>query len=348
MHDFASTCRFPDASRQDVAPCTNLHEHAPTAQHFLGRSPAAASVRSRLTAFAASDANVMLVGPTGTGHELAARILHQMSPRSSGPFVAIDLGSIADGLADSELFGHVRGSFTGASNARRGLIAEANGGTLFLDEITNASLSLQGRLLRAIEEREIRPVGADRSEVFDVRIVAATNRDLVADTRAGRFRQDLCFRLDVLRLRLPPLDERREDVPMLARHLLAKVSGRTGRSNELTPSAEMALASRSWPGSVRELRNAIEHAAALAGSDPIAVEHLPEVVTESAAAGTAASWDCWFAQTERAFLLARLGANGWNRSRTARELRISRQALYDRIDRYGLRPTISSPVAAIE
>lgn len=314
---------------------------------FIGPSPSACAVRAQVAAFAASDANVLVVGASGTGKELVARALHDMSPRRDNPFVAIDCGALTESLAESELFGHARGAFTGAVSPRRGLLVEAGAGTLLLDEASNASPQLQARLLRVLEQREVRPVGGNRAHAIDARVIAATNRDLMEEVDAGRFREDLLFRLDVLRIELPSLADRRDDVPDLVEHLLERVERRTGLPLCVSEEALSELGAREWPGNVRQLRNALERAVALARGSLIEVHHLPRVERVSQRQSpTSTSWRTWQAAQERSFLLSHLEANGWNRSATARRLGMSRQALHDRLRRHDLRPRLVAPEAA--
>lgn len=315
---------------------------------FVGTSPAAAFVRAQLAAFASSDCPCLLIGDSGSGKELAARILHEASARRAKPFVAIDCGAIAQSLLESELFGHVRGAFTSASGDRRGLFEEAHGGTLFLDEISSATPAFQACVLRALETRLIRPVGGNGVRAVDVRVIAASNRDLRADAAAGRFRADLLWRLDVLRIHLPSLAHRREDVPAIAEHLLRVIDERIGASHELSPETKSVLAARSWPGNARELRNALEYSVAMAGGEPvIAPHHLPTHEASDVVYTVPPTWARFRAREERAFLLEVLVAHKWNRTRAARTLGMSRQALHERIRKLGLRPVLVPPVDAV-
>jgi DNA-binding NtrC family response regulator len=225
---------------------------------------------------AASDATVLILGESGTGKELVARALHQSSPRAAGPFVPVDCGALAEGVLESELFGHARGAFTGAQSARRGLFEEASGGTLFLDEIGDVGPGLQARLLRVLQEGTIRRVGTNEAIPVDARVVAATNRDLEAAVKEGRFREDLFYRLNVVTLRIPPLRDRREDVPLLAEHFAAK-HGR-GEGAAVSREARELLAAYDWPGNVRELENVIARALALNPSGVVVPADLPERV----------------------------------------------------------------------
>lgn len=228
------------------------------------RSSQMAELMAEARMVAASDASVLIRGESGTGKEVLARAIHRASPRVRGPFIAINCGAIPEQLLESELFGHVKGAFTGASSARVGLVQAANGGTLFLDEIGDMPLSLQVKLLRVLQERVVRPVGSTRAEPVDVRLVSATHRDLDAAMAEGQFREDLYYRLDVVSLTLPKLDERREDIPLLAAHFVQLVSAKYGKEiTGFAPDALEALATAAWPGNVRQLYNVVEQSCAL-------------------------------------------------------------------------------------
>jgi two-component system response regulator HydG len=231
---------------------------------IVGRSEAMQSVFKLIGQLAASDATVLITGESGTGKELVAKALHFNSARVKRPFVPINCAAVPAGLLESELFGHVKGAFTGAVGGRRGLFREANGGTLFLDEIGDMAPELQAKLLRAIEDRTVRPVGSDESLRLDVRLVAATNTDLPARIREGRFREDLYYRLAVIPIHLPPLRERKDDLPLLAEHFLHRATVAANKSiGGFTPDAMAALLRHSWPGNVRELENVVQRAVTL-------------------------------------------------------------------------------------
>lgn len=237
---------------------------------IVGASPATRRLTMQLEAIAPRGSTVLLEGATGAGKELAARAIHGASGRAAGPFVEVNCSAIPATLFESELFGHVKGSFTGAVGSRPGSFEQADGGTLFLDEVGELPLELQPKLLRVLQEREVRRVGATRATKIDVRIVAATNRDLEAMVRRGEFREDLFYRLSVVPIRLPSLAERKSDVPLLATHLLNKIRRREGlREKRLGPPAMERLAAYAWPGNVRQLENVIEKAAALSGDRPV-------------------------------------------------------------------------------
>jgi DNA-binding NtrC family response regulator len=246
--------------------------------NVVGRSEGMLQVYKTAARVAATDATVLVVGESGTGKELVARAIHSSSPRASGAFIAVDCGAIAEGVLESELFGHARGSFTGATGARRGLFEEASGGTLFLDEIGDIGGRIQGQLLRVLQEGEIRRVGESAPVKVDTRVVAATNKDLAEAVKVGKFREDLFYRLNVVTIRIPPLRERREDIPLLAEHFAAQHAGERGAS--LTTEAREALLAWDWPGNVRELENAVARALALNPGGTILPEDLPEAVRE--------------------------------------------------------------------
>jgi DNA-binding NtrC family response regulator len=243
--------------------------------NILGRSKAMQSVFDQIRAVADSDASVFLLGPSGSGKELVARAIHFNSPRKIGPFVAVNCGAIPEALLESELFGHEKGSFTGADRRRRGLVVEAQGGTLFLDEIGEMPLSLQVKLLRVLQDRVVRPVGSNEEVRIDFRVISATNRDLPVVVRQGRFREDLYYRLAVIPIHIPSLRERPEDIPLLAEHFLERASASLRKNLEgFDEGATKWLLSHRWPGNVRELENVVERAATLARGPLITQEDL--------------------------------------------------------------------------
>src|SRR5438552_5026663 len=246
--------------------------------NVVGRSESMLQVYKTAARVALTDATVLVVGESGTGKELVARAIHSSSPRAAGPFIAVDCGAIAEGVLESELFGHARGSFTGATGARRGLFEEASGGTLFLDEIGDIGARVQGQLLRVLQEGEIRRVGESSAVKVDTRVVAATNKELAEAVKSGKFREDLFYRLNVVSIRIPPLRERREDIPLLAEHFAARHAGARGAT--LTTDAREAMLAWDWPGNVRELENAVARALALNPGGTILPEDLPEAVRE--------------------------------------------------------------------
>ena len=248
--------------------------------NIVGRSEAMLQVYKTAARVALTDATVLVNGESGTGKELVARAIHTASNRASGPFIAVDCGAIAEGVLESELFGHARGSFTGATGARRGLFEEAGNGTIFLDEIGDIGPRIQSQLLRVLQEGEIRRVGESQPIRVDARVVAATNKDLAEHAKAGKFREDLYYRLNVVTIQLPPLRDRKEDIPLLAEHFAAKHAGVRGAT--LTTQAREALTAYSWPGNVRELENAVARALALNPSGTILIDDLPEPVRVAA------------------------------------------------------------------
>jgi DNA-binding NtrC family response regulator len=243
---------------------------------IIGATPRMRRVIRLIEKIAPTEATVLITGESGTGKELVARAIHQLSPRSAKVFLAVNAGAFPEHLIESELFGHVRGAFTGAERDRRGLFEQASGGTLFLDEVAEMAPHLQVRLLRVLESGEVRPVGGAETRQVDVRVIAATNQDPLAAVRRGRLREDLFYRLNVFHLVLPPLRERREDIPLLAAYFVERKSRELGKEvTHFTPDAQRALMRYEYPGNVRELQNAIERAVILADGDAITLENLP-------------------------------------------------------------------------
>ena len=301
------------------------------ASDFVTSDPAAREVLDLVDRVAPRDVAVLVTGESGTGKELVARRLHARSHRSAGPFVALNAAALPETLAESELFGAEKGAFTGADQARAGRFEEASGGTLFLDEVGELPLTLQGKLLRALEERVVRRLGAARDLPVDVRIVSATNRDLAAEASEGRFRQDLYFRLAVVVVRVPPLRDRPDDVPLLARTLVARLAARHAVPvPEITPEALSALSHHAWPGNVREMRNVLERAVVVRGGAEIRAADL-----DLATAGAQAH-PLHRDQREREALLEALRRSGGRREEAARTLGISVRTLYYRLKQLGL------------
>ncbi|HEY5933190.1 MAG TPA: sigma 54-interacting transcriptional regulator [Kofleriaceae bacterium] len=285
----------------------------------------------------ASDLPVLILGETGVGKEIMSRAVHQASPRASKPFIAINCAALNDALLESELFGHERGAFTGASTAKTGLLEAASGGTIFLDELGDMSLAIQAKLLRVIEEGEVRRVGGIKSRKIGVRFVAATNTDLETATERGRFREDLYFRLSAATLVIPPLRERPREIELLARRFANHAAKRMGASSatvEIDPAALALLAGYSWPGNIRELRNVIERAVLLSGDGPITAAHLPTEKMHGTfvrpAPGVELSAD------ERTRILAALEQAGGNQAQAASLLGVSRRTLINRLEQYNL------------
>jgi len=309
---------------------------------LLGRSPAMRRVYDTVLRAAATDASILVTGESGTGKELVARALHDKGRRAGGPFVAINCGALPETLLESELFGHARGSFTDAHASRAGLLVRASGGTLFLDEIGEAPAGLQAKLLRALEDRRVRPVGGDDERPFDARIVCATNRDLEAEIEAGRFRSDLYYRINVIRIDLPPLRARGDDVLLLAQRLVAQIAGAAGKNvaGIAAPAAEK-LSAYAWPGNVRELRNCIERAVALTRFEEITVADLPETIQDYRRSRLVLDLDDPgqlppLEEVERRYILRVLEAVQGHRTRAAEVLGLDRKTLYRKLERYGV------------
>ncbi len=310
-------------------------------QGIVGKSQAMKDLVSLLERIAPSDVPILIEGESGTGKDLLARAAHAMSSRAAGPYVALNMSAIPENLAEAELFGHEKGAFTGAEQARAGFFAEADGGTLFLDEVGLLPPGLQPKLLRVLQDGEYIPVGSRKPRKANVRIVAATNEDLRKSVKEGRFREDLWFRLRVVPLRLPPLRERREDVPMLVEHLVNKHALRLSRP-PLRPDAEAmrALLDHPWPGNVRELEHAIERGLLLARGDTITLVDLPPELAQPApdagAGGAEGRYrrarDAW----ERKFLEDLLREAGGSVGKAAELAGIHRSTLYEKLARYGL------------
>jgi two-component system response regulator AtoC len=288
-------------------------------------------------------ATVLLTGESGTGKEVLARAIHAQSGRREEAFVAVNCGAIPEMLLESELFGHSRGAFTGASRARRGLFVEADGGTLFLDEIGELPVALQVKLLRVLQEEEVRPLGESKPLQVDIRVIAATSRQLEEEVAAGRFREDLFYRLNVLRVPVPPLRERREDIAVLVDHLVGRARETLGKPiRSVTDDALARLLAYPWPGNVRELENVIERAVILAETDRITLRDLPEnVVSPELRPGVLGAGDLSLRRARKvleADMINRaLRATGGNRTHAARLLEISHRALLYKIKEYGVR-----------
>jgi DNA-binding NtrC family response regulator len=300
---------------------------------------------------APTDSTVLLLGESGTGKELIARSLHLQSRRAQGPFVPVNVGAIPETLVESELFGHARGAFTGAAGERAGLVEQADGGTLFLDEIGDMPLTAQVKLLRTLERNEVRRLGDNVERVVNVRVIAATHRDLQAEIAAGRFREDLYYRLNVVQIELPPLRERREDIGLLAAYFLERVGRREGRTRlAFSPEAEALIDRYDYPGNVRELENAIEHALAVGEGDTITAADLPSAFRSprllpggrahaaAAVAGEAAvpreQWS--LAAIEKEHIERVLALHRGNATGAAKQLGISRTTLWRKLRQYGL------------
>lgn len=305
---------------------------------LVSRSPAMRPLFDLLPAVAASSSTVLVLGETGTGKELVARTIHANGPRAAGPFVAVNCGALPDNLLESELFGYKAGAFTGAVKDKPGRFALAKGGTLFLDEIGEISPALQVRLLRVLQERRYEPLGSVESESADVRIVAATHRDLAAEVRSGRFREDLYYRVNVVRVELPPLRLRKDDIPLLVEQFVSRFNAQQGKAIEgVSMEAMSFLVAHDWPGNIRELENAIERAFVGCSSGWLGIEQLPEEWRRSRSPGAAVA-DLRIArdQLDAEAILAALGRNGGNRVAAARELGVHKSTFFRMVKRLGL------------
>ncbi len=302
-----------------------------------GRSPAIAAILEIVERVAPTDASILIEGESGTGKGLVAQAIHRGSARAGGPFLAINCGGFQDPLLESELFGHEKGAFTGASSAKEGLFEVADGGTLFLDEVGEMSPAMQAKLLQVLDSRQLRRVGGTRLHRVDVRIVAATNKTLAEEVREGRFREDLYYRLNVVNLVVPPLRERKEDIPLLAEHFLAamQVSGRKAKG--VSPEAMRCLADYSWPGNVRELANMIERLIILTRGQVIEVKDLPPTLRGGASAAPAATaMPVSLSDMERLHIARILAETGGKKMRAARLLGIDLKTLNKKIKDYGI------------
>jgi DNA-binding NtrC family response regulator len=312
---------------------------------LIGRSPAMLELYKEIARVAPARSTVLIVGESGTGKELVARSIHQHSPRAARPFLPVNCGALTETLLEAELFGHTRGAFTGAVADHKGLWEEAEGGTLFLDEIGETSPAMQVKLLRALQEKEIRRVGATRTIRVDARVIAATNRDLESEVAAGRFREDLFYRLNVVTLRPPALRERRSDIPLLAERFLRTASENVGRLLRFLEETVKLLVAYDWPGNVRELESAVEYAALRARGAEIAPEDLPpKLQTEEMRAAAfrsplVALYDDLplLEELERRYLLHVLKVVGGNRTRAAEVMGIDRRTLYRMAERFGVK-----------
>ncbi len=313
---------------------------------IIGRSDRMQAVYQMIETVAVVQSTVLIYGESGTGKELVARAVHNLSPRADKPFVSINCGAFTETLLESELFGYVRGAFTGANANRKGLFEAADRGTIFLDEIGEMSPAMQVKLLRVLQERKVRPVGAHEELSVDARVIAATNRDLKAMVAASTFREDLFYRVSVIPVELPPLRDRREDIPDLVAHFARKFCEQTGRPLSVSPKAMELLERYNWPGNVRELEHTVERAVALERTDAIQPERLPEHVTQYNPAQVAAAFDLPEAglnisahldQLEKTYLLEALRRTNGNQTRAAELLQLSVRSLRHLLDKHGIR-----------
>ena len=300
---------------------------------MIGSSPKMVEIYKTISLVAPTNATVLLEGETGTGKEMIARMIHNNSPRANQPFVPVDCGSIAPTLIESELFGALKGAYTGADRDRMGVFEAANNGTVFLDEIGDLELGFQLSLLRFLQEKEVRPLGSSRGKKVDVRVIAATNRDLQKMVEEGKFREDLWYRLNVVRVILPPLVERRGDVPLLAHYFLKKYNERYHQQAKITTSGLAALENYSWPGNVRQLQHMMERLTILAPQGKIDEAAVKEAIELTEPRDSASDT---LADTEADHIRRVLAATGGNKSRAAKILGIERKTLYRKLERMGL------------
>jgi DNA-binding NtrC family response regulator len=341
VNEVVATARRALKGRESEEPAAALVREYSEASGLIGHSPKMIELYKEIALVAPSRSTVLITGESGTGKELVARALHRNSACASGPFIAINCGAITETLLESELFGHVKGSFTGAVADKRGLFEEAGGGTIFLDEIGETSQGVQVRLLRVLQENEIRRVGSARSVRVDVRVLAATNRDLEREVKEGRFREDLYYRLSVVTLRVPALRERIEDLPLLAAHALREAHQSGARATTISSESLALMAAYGWPGNVRELENTIAHAALYARGSVVTPEDLPEKIRHEAV-NEALGHPVAFAdlpsldELERRYIIHVLQAVSGSRTRAAEVLGIDRRTLYKKAERYGI------------
>jgi len=309
--------------------------------NILGKSPAMQHIFELIEQIAPTRSNVLITGASGTGKELVARAIHFNSPRRAAPFMPINCSAIPEQLLESELFGHVRGAFTGAERDKKGIFEEAGGGTVFLDEIGDMDEGLQVKLLRVLQEREVRRVGSNETVPVNFRVIAATHRDLEKEMANGRFREDLFYRLGVITVSLPPLAGRREDIPLLAEHFLRKHALHNQRPvTQIEPEVMRILLDYDWPGNVRQLENVIERGVVLCHGDRLEPGCLPSRLTGAVAdqTGLGETADLPLAELERRHILATLERHDWHRVKVAEILGIDRRTLYRKIKEYGFEP----------
>ncbi len=325
----------------------NIRLRAKLARGLSGESPAIKKVKTEIERVALTDATVLIMGESGVGKEVAARMIHDLSPRRNRPFVEINCAAIPDELIESELFGHEKGAFTGATTAKRGKFELANGGTLFLDEIGDMSLSAQAKVLRVLQEKRFERLGGTKVIEVDVRVIAATNKDLREEIKAGRFREDLYFRLNVVPITIPPLRERKEDIPILVEEILTELALHTGLGKKrLSPEVMEALKNYPWPGNIRELRNLIERLVIMASGEEISLKDLPaEFRSGEEPIPYATGEEPWFVCDdfkqarylfEREFLRRKIAKFGGSISHTAEAIGLERSYLYRKLKALGL------------
>jgi two-component system, NtrC family, nitrogen regulation response regulator NtrX len=325
---------------------TRLREATQSRFTMVGESPALQTVRDLIAKVGPTSARVLITGENGTGKELVARALHDASPRRDRPFIEVNCAAIPSELIESELFGHMKGSFTGAFADRAGKFEQADGGTLFLDEVGDMSLSAQSKLLRVLQEGVVTRIGGSKSIQVDVRVLAATNKDLDGEIAEGRFREDLLYRLNVVPIDVPPLRHRTEDIPALVAHFAEQLSASAGvPGRKFADEAVRRLQSRSWPGNIRELRNAVERALILASGKMVTAADIDHLLPSTGGGpggpggpegGGSPTFETFKQEAEKNFLVQQLREHDWNVSETARALKMPRSNLYKKIERYGL------------
>jgi DNA-binding NtrC family response regulator len=343
VNEVIATARRALKGRDAGGPAAVLLKEYSEASGLVGHSHKMIELYKEIALVAPARSTVLITGDSGTGKELVARALHRNGPRTKAAFVAVNCGAITETLLESELFGHVKGSFTGATADKRGLFEEANGGTIFLDEIGETSLAVQVKLLRVLQEGEMRRVGSARSIRVDVRVIAATNRDLEREVKEGRFREDLYYRLSVVALRVPPLRERGEDLPLLAAHALRQAREAGARATTISEEALATLSRYDWPGNVRELENTIAHAALYAHGKVITAEDLPvKIRNHTRTMEPESKTQAMFKdlpsldELERRYVIHVLQTVSGSRTRAAEVLGIDRRTLYRMAERYGI------------
>jgi two-component system, NtrC family, nitrogen regulation response regulator NtrX len=319
---------------------TRLREATESRYTMVGESPALRTVRELIAKVGPTGARVLITGENGSGKELVARALHDASPRRDRPFVEVNCAAIPSELIESELFGHMKGSFTGAFSDRMGKFEQADGGTLFLDEVGDMSLSAQAKLLRVLQEGVVTRIGGSKPIQVDVRVLAATNKELDSEIDEGRFREDLLYRLNVVPIEVPALRERKEDIPALVRYFAEQLSANAGvPGKRFADDAIKRLQGRTWPGNIRELRNAVERALILASGKTVRaadIDQLVPLVTVGPVGDGGATLETFRIEAERQFLIQSLNAHDWNVTATAKAIKIPRSNLYKKIERFGL------------
>jgi two-component system response regulator HydG len=326
--------------RDEVRRLRTAVEEARSFEKLIGRSSAMRRVYELIDRLSETDASVLITGESGTGKELVAKAIHERSERKDGPFVAVNCAAVPATLIESELFGHTKGAFTDAKGSRQGLFVEANGGTLFLDEIGELPMEVQPKLLRALQERKVRPVGGNEEIPFDARIIAATNRELEGQIRSGDFREDLYYRINVVQVPVPPLRDRGGDILLLAQHFVERFAARFGKDVDglATPTAKKLMA-YDWPGNVRELENCVERAVALTRMDRLTVEDLPDNIRAYEASRFVMDAEdpqelLTIHELEKRYIHRVLSLVEGNKSRASRILGLDRRTLYRKLDRY--------------